>query len=468
MGTPTRPASRAGHDEHFLRRLDRMSHEHLQLALGLYRDHELVAFILSKVRLPEEAERVAIALADGGHGPHVVVARDGHFVTALGEGMKTGAHPVVSRAHLDALSAKLERVRDGLALARTRGTDATRLLHKIESSGWAVSREDFLAAEAVLAPAGPLLFETYSSWAATVDELLPFLATKEPDPAWRPTGEADVLRGAWAMTHSATLLVDTVPRSWVDGWAEVEAKTRTSPWLFLTQLSAFPFVVRAAWLTARLGAPMLPSLKARFRHPADPFAGRDAAHGLIAMGLRHEKLHGEIEGVLRRRETEPVEEPWVKSLHDVYGALFQLLQEKQDEIHVEGLNVGRQRLVELTAHLPASSPHRFADPEGVPDDLALTALLGLWGDGLRGENAEGWMLFLLTAASRARAEDFYFPAQLLHAFGETPVPEMAESLVGMRRALAGERKPVVRTERTGRNDPCPCGSGKKYKKCHGR
>ena len=22
--------------------------------------------------------------------------------------------------------------------------------------------------------------------------------------------------------------------------------------------------------------------------------------------------------------------------------------------------------------------------------------------------------------------------------------------------------------RVGRNDPCPCGSGKKYKKCHGR
>jgi len=26
---------------------------------------------------------------------------------------------------------------------------------------------------------------------------------------------------------------------------------------------------------------------------------------------------------------------------------------------------------------------------------------------------------------------------------------------------------VIRRERIGRNDPCPCGSGKKYKKCHG-
>ena len=28
---------------------------------------------------------------------------------------------------------------------------------------------------------------------------------------------------------------------------------------------------------------------------------------------------------------------------------------------------------------------------------------------------------------------------------------------------------VVRTEKkVGRNDPCPCGSGKKYKQCHGK
>ena len=27
--------------------------------------------------------------------------------------------------------------------------------------------------------------------------------------------------------------------------------------------------------------------------------------------------------------------------------------------------------------------------------------------------------------------------------------------------------PVAAGQKTGRNDPCPCGSGKKYKKCHG-
>ncbi|CAH0117994.1 Protein translocase subunit SecA [Paenibacillus sp. CECT 9249] len=31
-----------------------------------------------------------------------------------------------------------------------------------------------------------------------------------------------------------------------------------------------------------------------------------------------------------------------------------------------------------------------------------------------------------------------------------------------------EKKPVTRGETIGRNDPCPCGSGKKYKMCHGK
>ena len=32
----------------------------------------------------------------------------------------------------------------------------------------------------------------------------------------------------------------------------------------------------------------------------------------------------------------------------------------------------------------------------------------------------------------------------------------------------GTVKPIVKGKEPGRNDPCPCGSGKKYKKCCGR
>jgi preprotein translocase subunit SecA len=32
----------------------------------------------------------------------------------------------------------------------------------------------------------------------------------------------------------------------------------------------------------------------------------------------------------------------------------------------------------------------------------------------------------------------------------------------------GRKKPVVHKQKTGRNEQCPCGSGKKYKNCCGR
>jgi preprotein translocase subunit SecA len=36
-------------------------------------------------------------------------------------------------------------------------------------------------------------------------------------------------------------------------------------------------------------------------------------------------------------------------------------------------------------------------------------------------------------------------------------------------AVAEKTQPFVRSgKKVGRNDPCPCGSGKKYKHCHGK
>jgi len=32
---------------------------------------------------------------------------------------------------------------------------------------------------------------------------------------------------------------------------------------------------------------------------------------------------------------------------------------------------------------------------------------------------------------------------------------------------SGPKGPVIKAKKVGRNEPCPCGSGKKYKKCCG-
>ena len=63
------------------------------------------------------------------------------------------------------------------------------------------------------------------------------------------------------------------------------------------------------------------------------------------------------------------------------------------------------------------------------------------------------------ARAEAEAQKMNFQHDSASALeGEEPKQEDAESA-----------KPFVRDgKKVGRNDPCPCGSGKKYKQCHGK
>jgi hypothetical protein len=458
-----------GHDEHFLQRLDRIDREQVELALGLYRDHELVRYILSHTNLPEGTQRVALALDDGGAGPHLVVARSGAFVTCLGQGMSTGALRIVSRAHLDGLASKMERVREGIALAKKRGFDEARLLKRVESSGPNVAREDFLGACAMLGPAVTLLMDVYTEWAGTVEEIFPLLLSTRTDAPMTRRARSELARGAWSMAHAATILADSAPRDWVRAWTAQPAHETASPWELLTVLGAFPFVARAAWVAARLGKPVLASYKARFASGRDPIAMREAGWGLLCLALRHASLRNEA---LRALEPATLPtgrtEPWVDQSFAMFAGAADNVRRREDELRQEGLTLGRDLMVVRTSDLPEGSPHRFTTREEVPDDLVLPALFDASYDANNGERGADLMLIGIAAFAKARAEDLYFPAQVLHAMGPADLEGTGASLVDIRRTLHGVQRTVRRAERHGRNDPCPCGSGKKYKKCHGR
>jgi len=51
--------------------------------------------------------------------------------------------------------------------------------------------------------------------------------------------------------------------------------------------------------------------------------------------------------------------------------------------------------------------------------------------------------------------------------GKEPVPADASGNVMQGGARPPRNQPIRVGEKVGRNDPCPCGSGKKYKNCHG-
>jgi len=103
--------------------------------------------------------------------------------------------------------------------------------------------------------------------------------------------------------------------------------------------------------------------------------------------------------------------------------------------------------------------------------------IGLRGYGQKDPLAEykreGYDMFAsMMARIKGEALERLFKVQLVRGEEPEPIaeaPSAPEMSFNRGDDAASVRKTVVRTEeKVGRNDPCPCGSGKKYKKCHGQ
>ena len=86
---------------------------------------------------------------------------------------------------------------------------------------------------------------------------------------------------------------------------------------------------------------------------------------------------------------------------------------------------------------------------------------------------ESFSLFeAMLARVRAETVEYIFRIQAPRPQPESPVLRLPSPSSrgpagkGLGAPARPERPAAVKTP--GRNDPCPCGSGKKYKKCHGQ
>src|SRR5690554_3558318 len=133
------------HDTHFLSRLERLDREHAEIALGLYYDSGLVKHILKVAKIASNSDTVALCLGTEEDGPFVIVARNGHFVTCLGEGMRLQeGQPVVSRHRLDTISENVESLRSLVADASAGGRRQTRRkLERLVTAGGGLGQEEF-------------------------------------------------------------------------------------------------------------------------------------------------------------------------------------------------------------------------------------------------------------------------------------------------------------------------------------
>lgn len=456
-----------GHQHHFLSRLDRVSREHVELALSLYRDHDLLRFILTSVRLPEGAERVGISLDHPQEGPFLVVTREGRFVTCLGAGMSAGDLPIVTRGQLDGITAKAtsHRARNE-AREKLFGPDGETgvMIARVMEAGPELSREEFIA----VASLQPLLAQFFLiSLADTVlaaDDsraaLLRILRRTDRPKAHNRSLLLTHWRQFWATGHLILLTtMDGRERLGDIGPAgePVEAVLTAAT----IRQGVGVMALKGAWGISKIGRGCLGHYKKLFVEGTLTEELVDALLSLYAIATRHTKLRAEVTKAAARTHKDPDMEPMRKALYNTAEACVA----DTGNAAAYQRTAGAAMLAARTAHLPKGSPYRFERPEDVPDALAMTYAANHMDNFLKRLRSVTSLFAMLPWMARAAPEDFYMPADFIKA---TRIPWSPQETIDLLATEVELRKqPIERPEGPTRSGPCPCGSGKKYKRCCG-
>src|SRR5699024_3985075 len=90
-------------------------------------------------------------------------------------------------------------------------------------------------------------------------------------------------------------------------------------------------------------------------------------------------------------------------------------------------------------------------------------------DPLREYQMEGFEMFeVMVSSIEEEVSRYVMKAQVRENLQRQAVVKDTKAVSGSSQAEEKTKKPYVKKNRVGRNDPCPCGSGKKYKHCCGR
>ena len=457
------------HDEHFLSRLDRVSMPQVEFALSLYNDAPLVSLVLQDARLPERVPRVALSLDHPERGPFIIVARDGGFVTCLGEGMSPAPHPVVTRAQIDATLHRLADARDRFETAMRlvgRQSRVGALLARIYTAGEFLGREEVHAMglwQPILRPQFVLL---YFDTAETVERLREqLLRVERPRPADRERYRSFWL-ASWACAP-LLVLIAMDGREDMEWTGDAEAALRRLSW-WVSSHGVQCFSLRAAWAVARLARVMLPVLKQQFAQSEAVWELDEAVLGLVAIATGRTRLRAEIVKKLDlARPPEDCTDPAPHMRWAIGQTGVEALRDDAATLRAEALESGRWHHHYVSRAEKPDGIYRFATAEEIPEALAFAALFDARWDVNGDYGSVRRTLRLGAAISRLDAEDLYYPKAYHALWARDLNPSVVEDLLRPRRGVVKPAAPVRVAARPGRNDPCSCGSGKKYKKCCG-
>lgn len=445
---------RHGHDAHFLQRLDRITREQTEFALGLYRDHVAVKSMLGRIKLAPTVERVALAVDDGGRGPHVVVTRGGAFVTCLGVDMSTGQLPVISRARVDGYLRCIADERRRLDMAERIGgpsVDGSAFLSRMVLRKSQLTREEWIGLSAF----APLLAaDLYAMSAHSSREVVNGACRRTKPLRNVPLSIVDAHEKVAYTGAHALVLAGSAGRPAIDRVLQLVGPGRTFS-RHATTMSDPRFVYRGIWAAGKVGKALIPSYRESLTD--NVLSTADAVLALSTIALRHSGTASDVVRILKRAQ-----ERYETSGNDMLALVVDLAlrvlaspEEALDRVLLEG---ARRFAATESAHRGEELP-----VEDVPDDLAATAWLSAPGDVWQAEGFQD-ALHTVPLLARITGEAFYYPESC--ASWHAP-PWTSDDMAAHYQAIrpSPRLEPVRYDARVGRNEPCPCESGKKFKRC---
>lgn len=459
------------HDEHFLSRLARLDREHAEIAMGLYYDSALVQTILHRAGIPHEAERVALSLGTPEEGPFIIVTRDGHFVTCLAEGMRVQeGQPVITRHRLDTISETVNSLRTLVADAEAGNrAQIQRRMERVFKAGPGMSQEEFEDIARWLPLLDVTFLRTHVDTVEHIHRLFDYLSRRK---LRRRDDELlhDYWKSTWAIAHLTMLLGSdgggTLRRllTLIDG--DNPGPSSALPWT-LIRLGVRSFAARGVWAASKLPTIVLPTAKSRYLDPQASFLTTlTDGLSLAAIGLRHRKYQAEVrKAIIKGMPGEDAEPSVIGVLRKFCSAYF--------DQHCKDPAVYRQHTISFARKLLTEvyrlQPGRVRVPiEEVPDEVAMALMLaipnGLHGDLDIPRTLYEYLPWLVSVEAKA----FYLPESSV-TWMRIPWNRRDGELLLEARLEGGvyRPQPIVAPPKVGRNEPCPCGSGKKYKRCCG-
>jgi len=156
-----------------------------------------------------------------------------------------------------------------------------------------------------------------------------------------------------------------------------------------------------------------------------------------------------------------------KSIEEATELIKEAIHERYDEKEAE-MSEERMREFEKVVLLRAIDS-KWTDHIDAMDQLRHGIHLRAYGqtDPLREYQAEGFAMFeeMVTSIENDAAK-YVMKAEIRNNLEREEVAK-GQAVNPKEDGEKVTKKPVRRAANIGRNDPCPCGSGKKYKNCHG-